>query len=567
MITPLELPGVVERSEIENVQWVVDAQRRRRRPLDAAVGVGRDRGEAHLIGRDERSIGDARLCALWRRRIVPNPRRQRGQQGPHGPELRIGIGLLLAIAERRVSSERQGRCAVLRACHDEGAHVWRIVDVPLAERVGQSQRLAAFPHFERRRDMEDARARIGRQTLVEQALRAPGQRIALTRIGERKIIGRIKMVGLLAPRAHRLPEANIERHQAPADMRVGAVEHPAAGLIGIEAEREETADHAAALRRALDNRDIVLAIDRVRRAEVVLRRIAQEGAEVAHCGEAEAADRRVLGAIDQFVEAARLKAGRIAHMLLVRRRRLARLAHAKAPFAIRDRRTGILLAGAHRQARQEAVRESGPIVQACGRIRIVAARRVVLNLLAEADWNAGRRDWRDHFRAHDASDRRAVVIVGDDRRHADPVHAGEHVHFPAEPNHRVSGAHEPAVSRRSKAVAIRDRSGDALVEGGDGELVAAVVDFEEQHAVAAREFGGLQEFDVGGIFDHAARIARREADVLDQRIGGIGRVKLAADAADEMNVSAGLAKGRAAKSRLALDDLDACDARLSPARQ
>jgi len=35
-------------------------------------------------------------------------------------------------------------------------------------------------------------------------------------------------------------------------------------------------------------------------------------------------------------------------------------------------------------------------------------------------------------------------------------------------------------------VAIRDRSGDALVEGGDGELVAAVVDFEQQHAVAAR---------------------------------------------------------------------------------
>ena len=116
-------------------------------------------------------------------------------------------------------------------------------------------------------------------------------------------------------------------------------------------------------------------------------------------------------------------------------------------------------------------------------------------------------------------------------------------------------------------VAIRDRSGDALVEGGDGELVAAVVDFEQQHAIAARKIGGLQQFDAGGIFDHAARIARREADVLDQSVGGIGRIKLAADAAHEMNVSAGFAKRCAAKSRLALDDLDACDARLSRARQ
>ena len=34
------------------------------------------------------------------------------------------------------------------------------------------------------------------------------------------------MVGLLAPGAHGLAEPDIERHEAPADVRVSAVEDP-----------------------------------------------------------------------------------------------------------------------------------------------------------------------------------------------------------------------------------------------------------------------------------------------------------------------------------------------------
>ena len=351
----------------------------------------------------------------------------------------FGIRLLLAIAERRLrrrAASGAAPCCVLAMM--KVRTFGGSVDVALAERIGQAERLAAFPHLERRRDMEDARAGIGRRASVEHALRAPGQRIALTRIGERKIIGRIEMVGLLAPCAHRLPEADIERHQPAADMRIGAVEGSSAALVGIEAEREKLRTIRPLCDVPSTIATLSCAIDRVRRADIVLRRIAQEGAEVAQRREAKAADRRILGAIDQFVEAAGLKAGRIADMLLVRRRRLAGFADAEAPFAVRDRLARILLAGAHGQAGQEAVGERRPVVEARRRIGIVAAERDSLDLLAQADRDAGRRPRRDHLRADDARNRRAVVVVGDDGRHADPVHAVEHVHLPAGPHQRVA---------------------------------------------------------------------------------------------------------------------------------
>ena len=84
---------------------------------------------------------------------------------------------------------------------------------------------------------------------------------------------------------------------------------------------------------------------------------------------------------------------------------------------------------------------------------------------------------------------------------------------------------------------------DALVEIVRRELVAAIVHLEEQDAVAARDVLGLQQFDFGRVFDHAARVARREIDVLDDRIGGIGGVEFARDAPDEMLVAADIAEG------------------------
>ena len=96
------------------------------------------------------------------------------------------------------------------------------------------------------------------------------------------------MVGLLSPGADRLAEANIERHEAAADMRIGAVEDALARFVAIEAEREEAADHPARLRGAFDDREIVGAVDRIRGAGIVLLRVAQESADIARRREAEA---------------------------------------------------------------------------------------------------------------------------------------------------------------------------------------------------------------------------------------------------------------------------------------
>ena len=112
-------------------------------------------------------------------------------------------------------------------------------------------------------------------------------------------------------------------------------------------------------------------------------------------------------------------------------------------------------------------------------------------------------------------------------RHTDATHAWTHVHFPPEPHHRVAGLHEPAVAGRRQRIAIREASRDADIKGARGELVAAVVDFEEQDSIAARHVGRLQEFNVGHVFDHAARVAWREVDVLNAGVGGIGGIKFA----------------------------------------
>ena len=65
------------------------------------------------------------------------------------------------------------------------------------------------------------------------------------------------MIGLLAPGPHRLAKANVERHEAAADMRKGAVENAAPRLVAVEAKREQAADHPPALRTAFDDREIV----------------------------------------------------------------------------------------------------------------------------------------------------------------------------------------------------------------------------------------------------------------------------------------------------------------------
>src|SRR5208337_3202143 len=125
--------------------------------------------------------------------------------------------------------------------------------------------------------MEQARTSLRRCAAIEQALIAVRQRIGLARIGKGKIVGGIKMVSLLAPGAHRLAEANVQRQQAAADVWIGAVKDPSARFVAIEPEREEGTNHPAALRGAFDDGEVAGAVDRVCRSGFVLSRTFQEG--------------------------------------------------------------------------------------------------------------------------------------------------------------------------------------------------------------------------------------------------------------------------------------------------
>ena len=100
------------------------------------------------------------------------------------------------------------------------------------------------------------------------------------------------------------------------------------------------------------------------------------------------------------------------------------------------------------------------------------------------------------------------------------------------------------------------------VERARRKLVAAIVDLEEQDSIPARHVGRLQEFDIGHIFDHAARIAGREIDVLNPGVGGIGRIELPRDSAGQTLISASVAERLAAEGGLGFGDLDMRDPRV-----
>ena len=89
---------------------------------------------------------------------------------------------------------------------------------------------------------------------------------------------------------------------------------------------------------------------------------------------AEAEHQRVLGAIDQLIEAAGLEAGRIADLRVVGGRGAAVRARPETPFGVRDRDSRVLLLRPHGERRQEAVSERRAVVGRGGRIARVEHR-------------------------------------------------------------------------------------------------------------------------------------------------------------------------------------------------
>src|SRR5262249_45655593 len=121
-----------------------------------------------------------------------------------------------------------------------------------------------------------------------------------------------------------LSETDVEGHQPSANVRKGAIEHRLTALVAIESEMDKRAHKSAALRTAHNNRFGILHVDRIFAAVVVGRRGFEKGTEIACGRKTKAQHQRSLGAINDFIEAARLESGRIAD-LCVRHRRIAAL--------------------------------------------------------------------------------------------------------------------------------------------------------------------------------------------------------------------------------------------------
>jgi len=102
-------------------------------------------------------------------------------------------------------------------------------------------------------------------------------------------------------------------------------------------------------------------------------------------------------------------------------------------------------------------------------------------------------------------------------RHRERHHAvaPRHVRLPADPGHRVAGAHQEAVAEvlaRGRVV----RPGRA-VEHAERDLAAAVRHIQEEAAIASA--GGAKEIEVRGGLDEPLGIARGQAQIGDGLIG------------------------------------------------
>ncbi|TMB41389.1 MAG: hypothetical protein E6J58_03295 [Deltaproteobacteria bacterium] len=119
--------------------------------------------------------------------------------------------------------------------------------------------------------------------------------------------------------------------------------------------------------------------------------------------------------------------------------------------------------------------------------------------------------------------------------------------------------HAGALRRVGRLVA----SHRVQVESVQPTFVPAVVLVVEDHPVALRHVDGLDDVDVGRVFDHAALVARRQRDVLDDGVVRVLRIDLAVRGADQLLELADGAEARAAEGGpLDAGDDDAGDARL-----
>ena len=120
------------------------------------------------------------------------------------------------------------------------------------------------------------------------------------------------------------------------------------------------------------------------------------------------------------------------------------------------------------------------------------------------------------------------MVTRDHRRHADPVHARQRHPSPS----RTTPWCNPIRNSQPSPGEVRPlRSaappGTPSSKAPSASLLPRLFTSKKRMWLPRAMIGGFQDLDRGRVFDHAARVARREVDVLNDRIGGIGRIELA----------------------------------------
>src|SRR5262245_8999743 len=94
----------------------------------------------------------------------------------------------------------------------------RIIDIAMAQRICQAERLPALPYLQGGREVENLGARVRLAASIEDAGLCARDRIVEGSVRERELIRGIDMVRDMPPGPAGLAEADVERRAAAADQ-------------------------------------------------------------------------------------------------------------------------------------------------------------------------------------------------------------------------------------------------------------------------------------------------------------------------------------------------------------
>lgn len=315
-------------------------------------------------------------------------------------------------------------------------------------------------------------------------------------------------------------------------MHEVAIEYGALALVLVEAEIEITAQKSAALRGAED----VSVIDPAGAGVIGPRRlVAQKTRKVASRQKPEANHRRAGGRVNDVVKPAGNKArcevdmARVGHGL-------AAVEPGKRPFLARDCHGWSALRLAHQQYRVR-------IIEIGGQIRAMRAVGKELHLARRVEPET------DHQRAANRA-----AIRGPRLRHRGAHQAGDirHIVLPAAPRHGIALPHHEPVAGIDRRTG---NGGRRTVQKPHGDAGPAVGYVEEQPAIAACRLAREEDRDVGGETHQAPGITRRQANIRDAAIVGVGRIDREMRSAVDLLVGARRAEGSPLGERLAFGNL------------